>query len=127
MAYNNVLSAVCVFFSPGPRSLLAAAVVPRPRRAQLLSTLLEYNPYNSTLDLKINQEKSAQAEAELRAMAPAPANTDPAAHNGDEEGGDGDREGSTGGDPSGERRGLLETTLISAVGRCWVAKRVELF
>lgn len=40
--------------------------------AQLLSTLLEYNPYNSTLDLKVNQERSKLAETELRAMSPAP-------------------------------------------------------
>ena len=54
---------------------------------QLLTTLLGYNPYNSNLDLKVNQEMSKQAEAELRDMAPAPSTS--AAQDG-EAGGDGD-------------------------------------
>ncbi|CBN77248.1 conserved unknown protein [Ectocarpus siliculosus] len=43
----------------------------RKEAVKLLSTLLEYNPYNSTLDLKINQARWKQAETELRAMSPA--------------------------------------------------------
>lgn len=39
-------------------------------RAKLLTTLLEFNPYNSTLDLEINQQTKNRAEAELRAMSP---------------------------------------------------------
>lgn len=37
---------------------------------QLLATLLEYNPYSVTLDLKVNEQSAKQAEAELRAMIP---------------------------------------------------------
>lgn len=40
---------------------------------QLLATLLEYNPYNSTLDLHVNEQRSNQSEAELREMSPPPA------------------------------------------------------
>ena len=39
-------------------------------RVQLLAILLEYNPYDLTLDLNVNERRCAQAEAELRAMGP---------------------------------------------------------
>lgn len=72
--------------------------------AQLLSTLLGYNPYNSNLDLNINQEMSKQAEAELRAMDPAPANN-AARDNGEDSGdGDGDKAGSAADEASGKDR-----------------------
>lgn len=69
--------------------------------AQLLATLLGYNPYNSNLDLKVNQEMSKQAEAELRAMAPAPPASP--AQNGEESGdGGADQAGSATDEASGE-------------------------
>ncbi|CAM9236529.1 unnamed protein product [Pylaiella littoralis] len=69
----------------------------RKEAVKLLSTLLEYNPYNSTLDLEAHQQRSNEAEAEYRAGAPAPAN--PA--QGEDDGGDGDMGES--GEPNGDR------------------------
>ena len=74
--------------------------------AQLLATLLGYNPYNSNLDLKINQEASKQAEGELRDMAPAPANV---AQNGEADGG-GDQPEPAADEASGEGRHSSSTT-----------------
>eukprot|EP00903_Cladosiphon_okamuranus_P005553 g5529.t1 len=77
----------------------------RKEAVRLLATLLGYNPYNSNLDLKANQEMSKQAEAELRAMAPAPPVS--AAENGEESGdvGGGDQAGSAADGASGDGNG----------------------
>lgn len=96
--------------------------------AQLLSTLLGYNPYDSVLDLKINQQRSNQAEAQLRAMTPTSTNHPAQGENDGDGDGDGESMATESGEPSGENEwrclggsfgGWLEGTICCG----WRSKR----